>query len=121
MTKKYINIRPMFITFLGLMAGIAISYLFLCDKINYFTALLVALMVVFISIYAFIYAKYTESWNKFYYARKTVSPMLKVSAVLFMFAFIMGVVISSFPLYRALTIDEYYDDVKLTGVVVSMY
>ena len=117
MTKKYINIRPMFVTFLGLMAGVAISYLFLCDKINYFTALLVAMLVVFISIYAFIYAKYTESWNKFYYARRNVSAMIKVSSVLFMFAFVIGVVISSFPIYRTLTIDEYYDDVKLTGVV----
>lgn len=117
MTKKYINIRPMFIMFLGLMAGIAISYLFLCEKLSYFWTLLIVMSVVILSIYVIIYAKCTERRNKLYYARRNVSPLLKFSAIFFVAAFMLGVIISAFPIYNAFTIKDYYEDVKLTGTV----
>lgn len=117
MTKRYINIRPMFILFIGLMAGIAFSYLFICNKISYFVAILIAMLVVFLSIALIIYAKYTATWNSFYPSRKNISSLILISSKFFIVSFIVGVVISSFPLYKISTHREYYEDVSITGVV----
>lgn len=117
MTKRYINIRPMFIFFIGLMVGIAINFLFLSNKIGVWTSLGILVALVLVSIVTFIYASITEEQNKKVLARKDVSPLLQISSAFFIVSLLIGIILSTYPIFRVMTVREYKGNVSLTGVV----
>ncbi|MBE5738220.1 MAG: ComEC/Rec2 family competence protein [Clostridiales bacterium] len=117
MTKRYINIRPMFIFFVGLMVGVNLSYLFLCEKVSYATTLLILLLIVGVAVCVFVYATYTESWNKNFKSRENVSAYLRISGIFLVVSVMLGMIVSSFPISKTLSICEYYEDVTIDGVV----
>lgn len=117
MTKRYVNIRPMFIFFIGLMVGIAINFLFLSNKIGVWTSLGILVSLVLMSIATFVYASITKEQNKKVFARKDVSSLLQISSIFFIASFLIGIILSAYPIYRVMTVREYKDNVSLTGVV----
>lgn len=119
MNKRYINIRPMFVLFLGLMAGIGISFLFLTQKLSGFACGAIAIFVVAIAIAMVIYAEYTKEYNSHFRARKNVSPMVKISGFMLMGSLVIGVLSSIFPICKIMNVSDYYDKTELTGVVTD--
>ncbi len=117
MNKRYLNIRPMFISFLGLMAGIGISFLFLTQKVSEALCVVMAFGVVTIGIIMIVYAEYTKDYNKHFRARKNVSPLLWISGVLLTFSLVLGVGLSALPICKIMSVTEYYDKVEITGTV----
>lgn len=117
MNKRYLNIRPMFISFLGLMAGIGISFLFLTQKVSKPLAVVMAFGVVTIGIIMIIYAEYTKGYNQNFRARKNVSPLLKISGFLLMGSFVLGALLSAFPICKIMYVPDYYEKVEIRGTV----
>lgn len=119
MGRRYINIRPMFVLFLGLMSGIGISYLFLTRRIAFYIALLLSLLVVALSIGMFVYSEVTKETNKSVKSREKVSPLTKISSIFLIVSFVIGITSSIYPLYKTMTVPDYYDDTSITGLVVD--
>lgn len=119
MGRRYINIRPMFVLFLGLMSGIGISYLFLTRRIAFYIALLLSLLVVALSIGMFVYSEVTKETNKSVKSREKVSPLTKISSIFLIVSFVIGITSSIYPLYKTMTVPDYYDDRSITGLVVD--
>ncbi len=117
MGKRYINIRPIFIFFLGLMAGIGISYLFLTQRIGVNIAFFLSFLIVSITVIMFVYSELTKESNAKVKARAKVSPLLKISSLFLMLSFVLGVAISVYPLYKTMEVSDYFEETSVTGVV----
>lgn len=99
------------------MVGIAINFLFLSNKIGVLSTLCISIAMVLISIAFFVYASITKEQNNKVVARKDVSPLIQISSVFFVASFLMGIILSTYPIYKVMTVTEYTNDVSLTGVV----
>lgn len=116
MKKRYINIRPMFVFFLGLMAGIGISYLFLTQRINVYIAFLLALLIVLLSICAFVYSQNHQEGSIKSSEAKALS-LLKISSIFLSLSMVIGLGISIYPLYKTMSVSEYYTETTISGTV----
>lgn len=116
MKKRYINIRPMFVFFLGLMAGIGISYLFLTRKISVYIAFFLAFLIVLLSMCAFVYSKIHKVSSTKSSEIKALS-LLKISSIFLVLSFVIGLGISIYPLYKTMAVPDYYNETTINGTV----
>lgn len=119
MNKRYLNVRPIFVSFLGLMAGIGISFLFLTQKLSGMACGVIAFFVLALAIAMVLYAECTKEHNSHFRARKTISPMFKISGFMLMGSLVIGMLLSIFPICKIVSPPVYYDKTEMTGVVTD--
>ena len=115
--KRIINIRITFWCFFGLIAGILFSYGFLCGKFSSYLWLAIGLVMALLIIGFFCYAETTKRHNENIKFRKNISRLTKLSCILFFVAFVLGLVVTIFPLYKIANQKNYYGEVYVSGIV----
>lgn len=117
--KRIVNVRFLFCVFIGLMIGIIVSRLFLFRETKMIWAILTGVIVVGVSIGAYIYGKKTEKDNLAYKSTRKVSRLIKWSSVGFCVAFLIGIIISTLPIISLFMIHNYDGEVTITGIACN--
>lgn len=115
--KRIINLRFIFICFIGIMLGILSSYFLLTKKISVFVFVLFNLIVAILAAAGIVYSikiKKNCLESKF---RKQVPSLVKWSSVGLAVSFVIGVLITISPVLKMINIPTYNGSVVVSGVV----
>lgn len=115
--ERVVNIRFLFCVFIGLMLGIISSSLFLMNKVNLIVFIFSIVISFCVCVITWWYSKFSEPFNKEHRARHKVGFLIRWSGVGYLCAFVVGVVISIFPLNRIIQIQKFDGQVVVSGVV----
>ena len=115
--KRIINLRFMFICFIGIMLGILSSYFLLSNKISVFVFVLLNLIVAVLVTIGIVYSiKIKKSCleTKF---RKQMPSLIKWSSIGFVITFVIGILITIDPMLKINNLPTYNGSVVVSGVV----
>lgn len=117
MTRRIINIRVTFVVFIGLMLGILFCRALCLKQLSNVATIFIIMLLLLFCGSVILYAMLTRKRNALCPARKDVSAILIVSSIGFCIAFLVGIFIILFPLFKIVTIKNYTQDVTVYGTV----
>ena len=118
MTKKrIINIRITCVVFVGLMLGILFCRDYILSKLSTALVCLSVISLLLVSGGINTYAILTSKYNENIRARKKLSPILKISGISFVIAFLVGIIITISPFVHVFTLPNYQNQVHVYGRV----
>ena len=115
--KRIVNIRILSVIFIGLMFGILFCYNFLLGNLNTLQIVLIICGVLLVSIASWLYGHFTYKKNLLSEYRLKVTRLLKISSVLFVISFVVGIVALLVPISSLLYSKTYSQEVRVSGVV----
>lgn len=116
-TKRIINIRISAVLFVGLMLGILFCRAYIMNYISKGMSIVIIISLLLFSAGVMIYAFLTQKRNESIRAFKYVSLILKISSIGLVLSFLVGIIISMFPLFKFYTVSDFSGEVLVYGTV----
>ncbi len=117
MRKRIINIRIMFVAFVGLLLGIIFCSAYLLNAISFGIAITLMILTMFVCAGICVYAQLTHKKNLLSSYRKDMSKILTLSSVFYLFAFLIGIIVCIFPMFNIFKLPDFSDSVIVSGKV----
>lgn len=116
-TKRIVNIRVTCVFFIGLMFGIVFCREILLNRLSNWAIALIILGVLIFSVAIWIYAHLTRNYNAKHEYRKDISSVLKISSILLIYSFLLGMFLTINPVLKVLLIKNYSGEVQVEGEI----
>lgn len=117
MEKRIINIRIMFVAFVGLLLGIIFCSAYLLNRISFGIAIMLMMLTLIVCAGICVYAYLTHKKNLLSIYRKDMSKILTLSSVFYLFAFLIGIIVCIFPLFNIFKLPDFSSSVIVSGDV----